>query len=151
MKVIRNIFVSFAGTVMFGLAAHAAETNTNTTATYVPPSEVVRPPSIFDDKSSTVRDPFFPKSTRPPYVAPKIVVSTNTPPPPPTFNLKGILGSGAHRLALINNQTLAEGESASVRSNGRQVRIRCVKIGDRSVIVTEEGKNEPIELFLQDK
>lgn len=149
MKLVKHVLVSVIGGAMLGLAAHAADTNK--TSGFIPPSEVVRPSSLFDDKSSSVRDPFYPKSTRPPYVALKIVSTPNTPPPPPTFNLKGILGAGTNRLALINNQTLAEGESASVKTGGRQVRIRCIKIGDRSVTVVEEGKNEPIELHLQDK
>ena len=38
-------------------------------------------------------------------------------------------------LALINEQTLAQGEQGNVKTAGRSVRVRCVEISDSSAIV----------------
>ena len=83
-------------------------------------------------------------------------------PPPPLFNgapsgpppkykeltLKSINGGGKRRLALINNQTLAVGESARVRLEDGEVKVRCEEIREKSVIVTVEGKPGRQELRL---
>ena len=117
------------------------------------PSESARPLSLFDNKSSNIRDPFFPRSTRPPYAqqaataAPGATVKQTEV----KLILKGILGPAGARLALINNQTFAEGESGLVKMPGGQTKIRCVKINDHTVTITVEGKTEQIELRLQDK
>jgi hypothetical protein len=121
------------------------------------PSEIERPLSVFDDKAaSPIRDPFFPKSTRPPYFQPKEVPGSKEAAarvPEIKLTLKSIIvGSGGKNLAMINNQTFQEGESGMVRlPSGGQVRVRCVKINDRSVTVAIEGKNDQTELRLQEK
>ena len=56
--------------------------------------------------------------------------------------LKSISGTGAKRLALINNATLGAGETGKVRLGGGEVKIRCDEIRDESVIVTVEGKGK---------
>ena len=89
------------------------------------------------------------RSTRFPY---KAQAAPNTPAAPEVkLTLKGILGSVGTRLALINNQTFSEGESGPVKVPGGQIRIRCIKINDHSALISVEGKNEQIELRLQDK
>jgi thioredoxin-related protein len=63
--------------------------------------------------------------------------------PPPKYNeltLKSISGNGSKKLALINNQTLAPGESAKVRLGAGEVKLRLEEIRDKSVVVTIEGK-----------
>lgn len=72
--------------------------------------------------------------------------------PPPIYNdliLKGISGPANRRLALINNQTLAAGESALVRLGESELRIRCEEIREQSVIVTISGSPERRELRLR--
>jgi hypothetical protein len=64
------------------------------------------------------------------------------------LSLKSISGSGTKRLALINNQTLAAGESGKVRLGAGEVKVRCEEIREKSVIVTVDGKKERRELRL---
>lgn len=56
--------------------------------------------------------------------------------------LKSISGTGAKRLALINNATLGVGETGKVRLGAGEVKIRCDEIRDEAVIVTVEGKGK---------
>lgn len=73
--------------------------------------------------------------------------------PPPKYTaltLKSISGSGSKRLALINNQTLALGESGKVRLGDGEVKVRVDEIRDKSVVVTVEGKPGRKELSLSD-
>ncbi|MDB6027837.1 MAG: hypothetical protein JWM68_4060 [Verrucomicrobiales bacterium] len=131
---------------------HLSSQAADSPSTFRLPSESERPLSVFDNKSSNIRDPFFPKSTRSPYVQ---QVATNPTTAVKTLEvklvLKGILGPVGARLALINNQTFAEGESGSVKMPGGQTRIRCLKINEQSVTISVEGRNEQMELRLLDK
>jgi protein disulfide-isomerase len=72
--------------------------------------------------------------------------------PPPKYTeltLKSITGAGSKRLALINNQTLALGESAKVRLGAGEVKVRVEEIREKSVVVTIEGTGRK-ELVLKD-
>ena len=60
-------------------------------------------------------------------------------------------GSPQHRLAIINNQTFQEGETARVEFSGAKVKVRCKEIRTNSVLVQWEGANGPVELFLGGK
>lgn len=77
-----------------------------------------------------------------------------TPPaPPPSYaelQLKGVSRTKHRRLAIINNQTLAEGESGLVRLRQTEVKVRCVEIGDKSVIVLVGKPEERKELRLRE-
>lgn len=72
--------------------------------------------------------------------------------PPPKYTdltLKSITGAGPKRLALINNQTFALGESAKVRLGAGEVKVRVEEIREKSVVVTVEGTGRK-ELVLKD-
>ena len=58
------------------------------------------------------------------------------------LTLKSISGTGAKRLALINNATLTAGEIGKVRLGAGEVKIRCDEIREDSVVVTVEGKGK---------
>lgn len=139
-----NIYIFLAATSICNMSS-AADAPTRSPL----PSEVIRPVSVFDSKSSNARDPFFPRSTRAPYTEQAAPKEANAAVRRPEVKLvlKGILGS----LALINNGTFAEGETHSIKVPGGQVRVRCIKINERSVLVNVEDTNEQIELRLQDK
>lgn len=74
-------------------------------------------------------------------------------PPEPSFakhlRFSGISGKEGNFLAVINGQTFAAGEVASVRINGRAVRIHCLEIRKDAVIVKVEGLGNNRELRLQ--
>ena len=74
-------------------------------------------------------------------------------PPPPSYaelRLKGVSRTKHRRLAIINNQTLAEGESGLVRLGQTEVKVRCVEIGDKSAIVLVGKPEERKELRLRE-
>lgn len=134
--------------------APAPETN-------APPKVLVIPLSVFTDNPTAGRDPFYPESTRrnpQPKTAPG-PVATGTPvaqgaPAAPKRNpasllvLRGMSGSKSRRLVIINNQTFAQGESAVIQTADGNVRVTCVEIRDKSVVVAVEGQAERKELRL---
>lgn len=64
------------------------------------------------------------------------------------LKLTGLSGAGARRLAIVNNQTFAPGETARVKLQGGEVKVVCKEIRDKSVVVLVEGASEAKELFL---
>jgi thioredoxin-related protein len=64
--------------------------------------------------------------------------------------LKNISGPKNHRFALVNNQTLAVGDTARVKLGDREVRVHCMEIRDRSVVVSVDGQQGARELVLRD-
>jgi protein disulfide-isomerase len=82
------------------------------------------------------------ETPEPPRHAPPVWV-----PPPPTapiqygdLALKGISVGPSGKLAMINNETLAVGESANVKVKDGQVQVVCKEIHDDSVVITVNGK-----------
>lgn len=73
--------------------------------------------------------------------------------PPPRYTdlvLKGISGTKDRRFALVNNQTLAAGDTAVVKLEDGNMKVRCVEIRERSVLLAVDGQTEPRELALRD-
>jgi hypothetical protein len=64
--------------------------------------------------------------------------------------LQNISGPKSHRFALVNNQTLAVGDTARVKLGDSEVRVHCMEIRDRSVIVSVDGQQGSRELVLRD-
>ncbi len=79
--------------------------------------------------------------------------SENVALPEPAYvkdiKLSGLGGTPPRRLAMINGKTLAEGESTIVRVAAREVPIRCVRIKERSALVTIGDMSETRELLLR--
>jgi hypothetical protein len=109
-----------------------------------------RPLAAFVDDAQRGKDPFFPESARrnvqPIANAGKETQSIAIG----AFSLKGISRSALQPLALINNATIAVGESAEVRAAGRPIKIRCREIRDRSVLIEIDGTGELKELKLRE-
>ena len=101
------------------------------------------PQSVFDFDGKGVKDPFFPLSTRSPHLAPQ--APTELPFNPSYFKLKGLSGG---TLALINNRTLAAGETATVTTPSGKYKIHLLEIKKISAVIRVEGQFEPIEVFL---
>jgi thioredoxin-related protein len=83
--------------------------------------------------------------------SPRKPVAFELPPPAVPIHyqslaLKGISGSKKRRMALINNQTLMVGETASVKVQDERVEVCCKEIREDSVLITANGK--PLELKL---
>jgi hypothetical protein len=156
MNSLRFLPISLAAILMFGAMervgnAYCAEAKTNGKAakaeTNSSPAEVAIPLAMFDYAGKGVKDPFFPLSTRSPHLPVQVaaVQAFN----PSLFKLKGLSGTADSPLALINNRTVAPGESALVTTvSGTKYKIHCLEIKKISVIIRVEGQFEPIEVFL---
>jgi hypothetical protein len=57
-----------------------------------------------------------------------------------------ISGVGAHRIATINGEPFAAGESHTVTIGSSKLEVRCTEIRERSVVVTVAGDSQPREL-----
>ena len=71
--------------------------------------------------------------------------------PPPAYKelqLKGISGPTGRRLAIINNQTLSEGEIAMVKMEHGQVKVECLQIQKDTAVVLLGDTKERKELRL---
>jgi hypothetical protein len=67
---------------------------------------------------------------------------------PDTLLLKGVSGSKGQFLALINNQTLAAGESGTVRVGTTNVLVRCLSVSERSARIQVVPSGKELELQL---
>ncbi len=118
---------------------------------------LVAKPSLFVDNYAHGVDPFFPKSKRrhpkneAVVAAPESEVETVPSGRIENLSLKGITGTGAQRLALINNRSFSKDESGTVRIPGGQMQIRVLELGDRSVKIKIEGDPKTHEITLDDR
>jgi hypothetical protein len=111
------------------------------------------PKSVFEDPVSKpgYTDPFFPKTKRFVPATPEPIVIPEQPIDKTQIGelkLKGISGTSGNRLALINNQTLAVGETGRVRTAQGVLNVQVIEIKDRSAVVKIEGEKEAKEIFL---
>lgn len=136
------------------LVAAPAARSLPTNAPAAPPTAAPATPAAAEVASSVFaipatekegRDPFFPSSTR-----------LRPAPPPPgvtsrarpviDLQLKGISGPPNNRLAIINNQSLKEGEEADVTTTTGRAHVRCLEIKAESVIVETGGQRRELRL-----
>jgi hypothetical protein len=60
-----------------------------------------------------------------------------------SLGLRGISGPENHRLAIINNSTLTEGETAPIKVKKQSINVTCLKITEDAVQIIVEGEDEP--------
>ena len=130
-----------------GCLAQAAQTP----APHRPLGELVIPKSIFVTDDPSGKDPFFPKRE----FTPAGLQGKATPKTASVdgLHLKGITtDSEGKRIALINNLTFAAGEeSDEVRTESGKLKVKCVEIREKSVVVEVGGKSGQQELALPEK
>jgi hypothetical protein len=122
-------------------------TQASTEASAPSPAETFK--SVFISDPAFGKDPFFPKSTRRPVLKPQPPpTDTVVRPPefPETIHLKGISLGAGRKLALVNYYTFAEGEEADLRLDGQVVRVQCLEIKERSVVVMFRGIRKELQL-----
>ena len=83
------------------------------------------------------RDPFFPKSNRPYETA---MTATNKTVEITALVVKGVSGSSDHRLVIINTHTFAAGDIADVITDLGRIRVHCIEIKPRSVVIEVGGQ-----------
>ncbi len=135
----------------------AAKPATNVVATVGTNSSSARTNLLigeFIDDPKLGQDPFFPKSVRrsPPTAVPAagVVLPDKVEKASVWSNLvlKAILGTKTRRLASVNRTTFGVGEVATVKYPGGSVRIKCLEIKNRSVVIEANGEQK--ELFFRD-
>jgi hypothetical protein len=101
--------------------------------------------SIFTDDPKFGKDPFFPHSIR---RGTAELVNPNVPlTDVRDLVLKGISGGKDRRLAMINNRTVENGEELDFKFGSRTVKVHCVEIREKSVVIRVDGQSK--ELFLR--
>lgn len=127
------------------LAAAAPATNTL-------PGSATAAKSTFDDNPRQGKDPFFPNSKRRLGPGPVVTVSTNTSTPTVVTDytrllfLKGIYG----KYVMINNVDFAMDEEKNIKFPNGSVKVKCVEIREKSVLVEVNGKQPPVELKIRE-
>jgi len=133
----------------FGWCAAARAEATNTAFHIAPPALVK---SVFVNDPQAGKDPFYPNSTRRLEGIEQTSPTNSAPQPSELFGklaLKGISGTPGQMLALINSSTVGVGESAEIRCGRNVIKIRCLEIRDRSVLIELEATSEKKELRLR--
>ncbi len=102
------------------------------------------PESVFIDRPTFGKDPFFPRSDRRGASTTAPIVSLSDI---PDLVLKGVSGVRGKRLALINNYTLETGEETAMKIGKQIYNVKCLEIRERSVIINFKG--QPRELHLR--
>jgi hypothetical protein len=141
----------------FALALPAANTNTPSanpvagkTQAIAPVVLMPPPQSVFviPKKPAEGKDPFFPSATR--------VYASDTPAKVPNpvvpvgdLSLKGISGTAAEPLAIINTTTFTTGEDNDVITTAGRMRVRCVEINmlKGTVLVQVGGERRELRLL----
>lgn len=101
-----------------------------------------------EDSPNRVREVEIPRAKT--AVVTSVPVYLNQPiSAPETLMLKGISGGKGHELAMINDQSLAVGESAKVHVGGTNILVKCLEIRDGSVRIRVVGSGEERELFFR--
>ena len=106
------------------------------------------PEAVFNMAASSVKDPFFPLSTRTLVVA----ATTNVPTQlgAKDFHLMGKSGTDDAPLVIINDHSFAPGEKAVIVPWGSQakVAVTVLQIKDYSAIIQVDGLSAPVEISL---
>ena len=89
------------------------------------------------------RDPFFPKSNRPYEMTP---AATNNVAEVTALVVKGVSGLSDRRLVIINNHTFAAGDIADVITDQGRIRVHCIEIKPRSVVIEVGGQYHELPL-----
>ena len=63
--------------------------------------------------------------------------------------LKSISGPPSRRFALVNDQTFAAGDDLPVKLLDGRVKVRCVEVRDKSVLLAVQGEDTPREIRLE--
>lgn len=100
------------------------------------------PQSVFESEPPGGKDPFFPNSTR----GPKIVKAEPVVMRIPEISLKGITGTVTKRLCILNNRTFEVGEESELKAGGQIIKVKCVEIKTKSVVVTINGVEKELNL-----
>jgi hypothetical protein len=110
-----------------------------TAAPVAPSADTNTPPmSVFDipDSPKEGRDPFFPNSMRVYRDRPAAPGATDLS----ALRLEGISIHGNRVFVIINGETFAPGDEATVKTDTGKVDVRCIQIKGNAVTVEADGQ-----------
>ena len=130
------------------LTAVAADANNISDGSPVAPAGAPKSSFVSDHfEAGFGKDPFFPKTDR--FQKKKVEFEEDLTPKIkfPEISLRGISSTDGRKLAIINNYTLGEGEEFALKgSDGKAVKVKCVTIKEKSVLVSAHGETKEISL-----
>ena len=144
----KSLFTSFALAAALTVSLRAVvHANSIDPTSIVPPGA---PTSVFvhePSESGFGKDPFFPRTERFKKEIPKATEERIIEPTiPDAIILKGISVLPDRKLAIINNYTAAQGEEFNLRINGQALKVQCVEIKDKSVVISVNGSTKELPL-----
>jgi hypothetical protein len=114
-----------------------------------PEPEAPIPQSVFTipSTSGVARDPFFPSRI----IQAEVAKTTTTNAAPRVASLgclvlKGLSGTAANPLAMVNGRTMARGEDAEIVTECGRLLVHCVDITANSAIVEVGGERRELRL-----
>lgn len=127
----------------------ASQANTISDGSPVAPAGAPKSFFVSDPfETGFAKDPFFPKTER--FQKKKAEIEENPTPKskiPDNISLRGLSSSDGKKLAIINNYTLGEGEEFTLKgTDGKPVKIKCVTIKEKSVLVSSQDETREIAL-----
>jgi hypothetical protein len=125
MKLRAYIICTLLGAGAWPLAAAPVGTNAPVQSVFTMPSA-----------PSEGRDPFFPNSMRPYEDA---MSKAKRPAELSSLQIKGFSNIGNRRYVIINNHTFGAGDEGDVITSAGRIHIRCLSVGEDSVMVESGG------------
>lgn len=124
-----GVYLVFVGVMLAGGIAGVAAAPTGTNAPIL---------SVFTqpEAPSEGRDPFFPNSMRP---YEELVTKHQHPVELTSLQIKGFSEIAGQRYVIINNHTFAAGDEGDVITPDGRIHIRCLSVGQDSVLVESGG------------
>jgi hypothetical protein len=130
--------------IEFSLASAQAAPGTNTT---VVTNSVQKSVFTVPANKEEGRDPFYPTSSR---LWAITMVAAPTVKAKPTgldcLTLKGLSGTAADPLAMINGRTMSRGEDAEINTDCGRILVHCVDITSTNAVIEVSGERKELRL-----
>lgn len=109
-------------------------------------AEIPRSVFLLSSPTQTLKDPFFPNSTRLSATPAAKTAGQKKDAPAAELSLKAIFGTPSRPFATINSTTLSAGEEQDVLTPAGRVRVRCLEINlaAQSVVIEVAGSRREL-------
>lgn len=110
------------------------------------PAEIPQSVFLLSSPTQTLKDPFFPNSTRLSAALAGKTPGQKKDAPAAELALKALFGTPSRPFATINSTTLGVGEEQEVITSGGRVRVRCLQINlaAQSVVIEVGGSRREL-------
>src|SRR5690242_9982242 len=143
------VILALAALKFSALSGQAAPAARNKPTVAAGPTNAI-PKSVFSmpENNKEGCDPFFPNSTRLWGISmtAQPVVKESKPSGVDCLALKGLSGTAANPLAMINGRTMAKGEDAEVTTDCGRLLVHCVDITTNSAVIEVSGERRELHL-----